>query len=148
MENTSGLKIYITLKHMGNIAKMADSVKRYPFFLEKTPKTLRELITESVRTCIKTYISRADNSALPFPIGDEEWEGMREIGKFAFGVHYNENTVNEAKATETALEAFSDGLVRVFKENHEITDLDEKTDISEGDVFTFIRLTMLSGRMW
>lgn len=148
MENTSYIKIYVTLKHMGNIAKGEDRIKKYPFLLEKTPQTLRELITESVRTCIRAYISRADNSALPSPINDEEWEGMREIGKFAFGVHYNENTINEARAIETALEAFSDGLVRVFKGNHEITAPDEKTEISEGDVFTFIRLTMLSGRMW
>ena len=42
----------------------------------------------------------------------------------------------------------TDGLVRVFKGNSEITDLDTEVEITEGDVFTFVRLIMLSGRMW
>ena len=79
---------------------------------------------------------------------DEQYDGMREIGKFAFGVHYNENEIDEAKAIQTAIDAVTDGLVRVFKGNDEITDLDAEIEISEGDVFTFVRLTMLSGRMW
>jgi hypothetical protein len=73
---------------------------------------------------------------------------MREVGKFAFGVHYNENEIDEAKAIQTAIDAVTDGLVRVFKGNDEITDLDAEIEIAEGDVFTFVRLTMLSGRMW
>ncbi len=56
--------------------------------------------------------------------------------------------VDEAKAIQTAIDAVTDGLVRVFKGNDEITDLDAEIEISEGDVFTFVRLTMLSGRMW
>ena len=73
---------------------------------------------------------------------------MRELGKFAFGVHYNENATDEAKAIVVATEAVADGLVRVFKGNDEITELDRELEIAEGDVFTFVRLTMLSGIMW
>lgn len=73
---------------------------------------------------------------------------MQEIGKFAFGVHYNENDINEAKAVKTALDAVRDGIVRVFKGNDELIGLENELEISEGDVFTFVRLTMLSGRMW
>ena len=84
----------------------------------------------------------------PTPLTDEQFDGMRELGKFAFGVHYNENEIDEAKAIETAVEAVADGLVRVFKGNEEITELDSELEITDGDVFTFVRLTMLSGRMW
>ncbi len=144
MPNKS-IQIYVSLKHMGNVTK---KVKEYPFILSNTPHTFRELIEESVKSCIDAYKARATNAKDPAPLTDEQLDGMREIGKFAFGVHYNENEVDEAKATHTAIEAVQDGLVRVFKGNDEMTDLDAEIEISEGDVFTFVRLTMLSGRMW
>lgn len=139
------IQIYVSLKHMGNVTK---KVKEYPFVLGRTPHTFRELIEESVKSCIDAYKTRATNAKDPAPLTDEQFDGMREIGKFAFGVHYNENDVDEAKAIQTAIDAVQDGLVRVFKDNVEITDLDAEIEISEGDVFTFVRLTMLSGRMW
>lgn len=139
------IQIYVAIKHMGNVTK---KVKEHPFVLGGTPHTFRELIEESVKSCIDAYKTRATNAKDPAPLTDEQFDGMREIGKFAFGVHYNENDVDEAKAIQTAIDAVQDGLVRVFKDNVEITDLDAEIEISEGDVFTFVRLTMLSGRMW
>ena len=144
MENNS-IQIYVALKHMGNITK---KVKEYPFLLGKMPRTFRELVEESVKSCISAYKARANNEKNPEPLTDEQFDGMREIGKFAFGVHYNENDVDKTKAIQTAIDAVTDGLVRVFKSNYEITDLDAEIEISEGDVFTFVRLTMLSGIMW
>lgn len=137
--------IYVSLKHMGNIAK---KVEEHPFLLEKDPKTFRELIEGSVRSCLASYKDRAKSAETPTPLTERQWNGMREVGKFAFGVHYNQNEVDEEKAIETAMDAVKDGLVRVFKGTHELTDLDEKIEAAEGDVFTFVRLTMLSGRMW
>ena len=70
---------------------------------------------------------------------------MREVGKFAFGVHYNENEINEEKAVAAAVEAVEDGLVRIFKGNEELCELDGEIDVGDGEVFTFVRLTMLAG---
>ncbi len=145
MEKNGRIQIYAALKHMGNIRK---KVNLTPFILSNTPHTFRELIEESVRSCLNAYIERANNAKNPSPLTDEQFDGMQEIGKFAFGVHYNENEIDEEKAVQTAIEAVEDGLVRVFKGNDEITDLDGVLEITEGDVFTFVRLTMLSGRMW
>ncbi len=145
MENKKSVQIYVAMKHMGNITK---KVKEHPFILANTPRTLRELIEESVKSCIEAYKARANSAKTPTPLTDEQFDGMREIGKFAFGVHYNENAIDEAKAIAAAIDAVTDGLVRVFKGNDEITELDEKIEITEGNVFTFVRLTMLSGRMW
>ena len=142
MKNGNGIQIYVSLKHMGNIAR---KVKAHPFVLERTPRTLRELIEESVRACIRAYCERGDQANAPKPLTDEQYEGMREVGKFAFGVHYNDNAVNEEKAIAAAVEAVEDGLVRIFKGNEEICELDEAIDIAEGDVFTFVKLTMLAG---
>ena len=142
MENGNGIQIYVSLKHMGNIAR---KVKAHPFVLSRTPRTLRELIEESVRACIRAYRERGEQANAPKPLTDEQYEGMREVGKFAFGVHYNDNAINEEKAIAAAVEAVEDGLVRIFKGNEELCELDEEIDIAEGDVFTFVKLTMLAG---
>lgn len=138
----NGIQIYVSLKHMGNIAR---KVKAHPFVLERTPHTLRELIAESVRACIRAYRERGENADAPKPLTDEQFAGMREVGKFAFGVHYNENEVNEKKAIEAALQAVEDGLVRIFKGGEELTALDGALEIAEGETLTFVRLTMLTG---
>ena len=67
---------------------------------------------------------------------------------FDLAIPSRENDVDEATAIQTAIDAVTDGLVRVFKGHAEITDLDAEIEVAEGDVFTFVRLTMLSGRMW
>lgn len=145
MEKGKSVQLYVAVKHAGNIAK---KVKESPLLLANTPGTLGELIEESVKYCIGLYKSRSDSARAVLPLTDEQFEGMREIGKFAFGVHYNENNVDEEKAVKAALDALNDGLVRVFKGNTELTGADTAVKISDGDVFTFVRLTMLSGRMW
>jgi hypothetical protein len=139
------IQIYVALKHMGNVTR---KVKEYPLPLCKTPRTLRDLIEETVKSCIAAYKERARRAKAPAPLTDEQFEGMREIGKFAFGVHDSEKEINMTQAIRTAMDAVKDGLVRVFKGNCEMTDLDAEIEIGEGDVFTFVRLTMLSGRMW
>ncbi len=139
------IQIMVSLKHMGNIAK---KVKTYPFPLSKLPHTLRELIEESVRSCVAGYRERTEQSEHPTPLTDEQWNGMREIGKFAFGVYDNGGIIDEAKAIETAIDAVKDGLVRVFHGTSELTELDKRIELKEEDVFTFVKLTMLSGRMW
>ena len=144
MENRN-IQIYVALKHMGNIAK---KVKEYPFVLAQTPRSLRELIEESVRSSIRAYHARAELAKDPAPLTDEQFDAMREIGKFAFGVHYNENEVDESASIATAIDAVTDGLVRIFKENEELTDLDAALSIAEGEHFTFVKLAMLSGRLW
>ena len=137
--------IYVSLKHMGNITK---KVKEYPFLLQRDPQTFLELIEEAVHSCLVSYKERAKSAQTPSPLTEEQWNGMQEVGKFAFGVHYNKNEVDEEKAIKTAIEAIQDGLVRVFNGTEEYTDLNKKIIVAEGDVLTFVRLTMLSGRMW
>lgn len=138
----NSIKINVILKRAGNITK---KVKPCPFWLGKAPHTFRELIEESVKTSVSVFNDRTSDN---MPLTEEQLDGMREIGKFAFGVHYNSNSVDAAKAIETAVDAVRDGLVRVFMGNDELTDLEKAIEVTEGDVFTFIRLTMLSGRMW
>lgn len=144
MTNTP-MQINVAMKHLGNIRK---KVKEYPMELAQTPHTFRELIIETVKSCIAAYRERAEDANSLTPLTDEQFAGMQEIGKFAFGVHYNENDVKEDVAIQTAIEAVEDGLVRVFQGDHELKGLDGEITIGKGDVFTFVRLTLLSGRLW
>ena len=139
------IQIYVSVKHMANITK---TVKQYPFMLKNKPNTMRELVSECVVCCTEAYSLRNSNSKTPSPLTALQFEEMKELGKFAFGVHYNENDVNIDKTVKIAIEAVSDGIVRIFKGQDELMGLDNKIEVNEGDVFTFVRLTMLSGRMW
>lgn len=44
--------------------------------------------------------------------------------------------------------AFKDGLFRIFLNDNELSSLEENINLQENDKLTFIRLTMLSGRIW
>lgn len=69
-------------------------------------------------------------------------------GKVGFGRIYNENKTDLADAQETALLAFEDGLFSVFVGDDEVRNLEDKVDLSDGKVITFIRLTFLAGSYW
>lgn len=137
--------IYIALKHAGNLTK---KVKEVPICLYIIPKTLREFIEEMVRICVKDFNERVrDEREVRLP-DDEEWICMKTVGKFFFGDYYNHREANTDEAVNTAIEAVEDGLVRIFNGKKEITGIDSNMEIHDGDSFTFIKLTMLSGRMW
>lgn len=139
------IKIYVAAKTIRSLQK---DVAFKPFILPSAPSTLRELIEESVQACIRSYKERGEQAKNPGPFTEEEFLEMREMGKLAFGVHYNDGEIDEKNAIYTAIAAVEDGIVRVFKDNIELSTLDEKITVNEGDRFTFVRLTMLSGRMW
>ncbi len=145
MEHGKSLQIFVALKNPGKLTK---KVKNHPFVLPDTPQTFGELIELMVKVCVQSYIARRQQGSTLTPLTDEQWESMSEIGKFAFGVHDTDTLPHEAQAIETALSAIEDGLVRVFRSMEELTDLHAPLSLSEGEVLTFIRLTMLSGRMW
>ncbi len=139
------MNILITLKQAG---KRRDHITALPFPLEHTPATVRELIVESVHTCVTQYNERVRRGESTFPLSDAQMDAMSETGKFAFGINYGQKEAQEATAVETALQAFEDGLFRLFLNSEELTDLNAPIQIQENDRLIFIRLTMLSGCMF
>ena len=137
--------IYVSLKDARRLSKRVSS---HPFYLENTPASASELIGECVRTCIREFSGRADAVGSIPPLTSEQMDGMREVGKFAFGVVYGRTDTDEEKAIATALSAVEDGLVRIFNGSEEITLDDEHIKINEGDTLTFVKLSMLTGRLW
>lgn len=139
------MTVYVMLKNPSNLHR---AVKPCPMVLATEPHTLRELITACVDACITAYRERAKESQNPTSLSDEEFAGMEALGKFAFGVHYNDKEIDRTKAAATALQAVEDGLVRIFHGEEELTEPDALLTLPEGATLTFIRLTFLTGRMW
>lgn len=139
------MNIKITIKQLG---KKRDKIADANFWLENGPSTVRELIKEAVHTCVSEYNGGIEKNNSAKPLSEEEIDNMSEIGKIAFGINYGEKQAEEEKAKEVALQAFEDGLVRIFQGEEELRGLDESIVVKEEDRFTFIRLTFLSGRIF
>ena len=73
---------------------------------------------------------------------------MAQVGKIAFGINYGGKEQELEPAVNNAIQAFEDGLYRIFQGENELEGLDTVIDINDNDALTFIRLTMLTGRMW
>ena len=65
-----------------------------------------------------------------------------------FGICYNDKQQDIGKAIENAVQAFKDGIVCVFINDVKLLSADQKIELKEDDVLSFIRLTMLAGRIW
>lgn len=137
------MHLYINMKQLG---KRKNTIDKVAFSYEKAPEDLRELIGEMVKICVADYIDRMDKGEAV--LSEEQIEDMSQIGKIAFGIVYGEKKPDVQKAIETAVQGFEDGLFRVFLGDRELENLDEKVEFAEGNEITFIRLTMLAGRMW
>jgi len=112
------------------------------------PRTLRELIEQTVQAMVGEFEQRrAGDSLLPYLTEREIGEGTK-TGKVGFGAVYGEKAPDERQAMEAALLAFEDGLYRVFLRQEEVTELDAPLTLADGDEIVFMRFTMLAGGFW
>lgn len=139
------MNIKVNIKQLG---KKRAVVEAEDFHLETCPETVKDLIAASVHTCVEDYNARVRKGESASPLSEEEILGMSQIGKIAFGINYGGKEANEEEAVKNAILAYEDGLYRIFLGENEAGTLEDKIDLSENDEVTFIRLTMLSGRMW
>ncbi|MEY8337584.1 hypothetical protein AALB16_06065 [Lachnospiraceae bacterium 62-35] len=134
--------IYARMKKVGKQKK--ESLTPVPFVLAKKPDTVRELLTSLVELGVREYNERRDEGQiLPYLTR----EGIREMassGKVAFGTRGGNDASTEA-AVANAIQSFEDGIYRIFAGEEELSELDGQISWTDGIVFTFIRLTMLSG---
>ena len=101
-----------------------------------------------MRSEVEAYNAKETGAQIiPF-LTKEELEGQAEAGKISFGTVYSDRKANLKKAQDNAVQCWKDGLVRVFMIDEELTELDAPIQIPENAVFTFIRLTFLTGVMW
>ena len=139
------MKIYVNIKQAGVRKKY---ITKKEIYLKSMPLTLKDLISEIISMNVKDFNEKKDNKKILSYLTDEDISNKLKVGKVSFGDVYNTAKADLEKAIECAFLAFEDGIFRVFIGDEEAVDLDDAIDINEEDVLTFIRLTMLSGRMW
>ncbi|KLU65350.1 hypothetical protein DEAC_c29020 [Desulfosporosinus acididurans] len=138
------MKVYVSVKQAG---KRKDYITKKELVLAGAPPCLRELLSEIVQFNVTEYNNKADGSWILKYLSAEETENQAKTGKVSFDVLKNPQKVDEVEAIETAIQAFEDGIYRVFIGDNEVSSLEEKLSLKEGDLLTFIRFTMLAGRM-
>ncbi len=134
--------IQVRMKKLGK--QRANSLAPVPFILESRPQTTRDLITALTALGVKDYNARKDEGQLLPYLTREEIAGQAERGKIAFGLRNGEDA-DESAAIQNAIQCFEDGIYRIFAGETELTALNDEIPQANDIVFTFIRLTMLSG---
>jgi len=135
--------IYVNLKKIGGRNK---KIEKKEFYLENTPKTTRELITEVVKTSVKNYAKEKEK--LIDYLALNEIKDKVQAGKVANSNEFDDRLPDLQSAIDNALLSFEDEIVRIFLEDEELKNLDEKIDLKENSNITFIKMTMLSGGIW
>ncbi|WP_025683838.1 hypothetical protein [Paenibacillus maysiensis] len=139
------MKLAVTVKSLG---KRKPELAKQEMELNPAPETLRELIAATVALNVRRLREKQESVALiPFLTG-QEVQLQSETGKVGFGSIYNDGAPDVEDAVNTAMQAFEDGLYRVFVRDEEATVLDAPLLLEDGDEIVFIRFTMLAGSLW
>lgn len=134
--------IHVQMKKTGRQNRTA--IAPVSFELDSKPQTVRELLASLTRLGVRQYNARKDEGQLLSYLTQEEIAAQAARGKICTGLRGGADAV-EDKAVENTLQCFEDGIYRVFAGTQEMTALSDEIPWTEELVFTFIRLTMLSG---
>ena len=109
--------------------------------------TTKDLITELVKINVEKFNKKIDDKNVLSVMTNEYIAEVARSGKIGDEVH-RDKKANLKKALDTAYLSFEDGLYCIFINDEQSEKLDDSLNLKDGDVLTFIRLTMLAGRMW
>ena len=115
--------------------------------LKNKISTTKDLITELVKINVEKFNKKIDEKDILSIMTNENIAKAARIGKIGDEVH-GDKKANLEKALDTAYLAFEDGLYCIFINDEQSEKLDDNLSLKDGDILTFIRLTMLAGRMW
>lgn len=139
------MRVYIQVKQLG---KRKCSIEKMPVDFAAPPASVQELIEAIVSWQVSEYNERLQESEVLKFLTQEEVEDKATSGKVGFGVNYNGKPAAEADAISNALQSYGDGIFRIFIDETEAGELSSFIQLKEEATLTFIRLTMLSGRLW
>ena len=139
------MDIYVRVKAIG---KRKDILAPIPYTIPDGIGSLRQLLTAVVRKEVAQYNSKeAESQLIPF-LTQQALDAQAKIGKVSFGAIYSDKKADPGKAVMNAIGCWEDGLVRVFLNEEELTDLDAPLKVEAQSVLTFMRLTFLAGSIW
>ena len=139
------MKIFVNVEQIG---KRKNKIDKKKYEISEKITTVKELLTEFVTINVNEFNNGfTENDIVPY-LTDEKINDLSDAGKISFGVDYNEQKQDLEKAIENALQSYEDGIYRVFVNDEEMGEIDCEINLKENDELTFVRLTMLAGRMW
>ncbi len=135
----------VNVKRLG---KRKNSIEVIDMQLAKSPSTIRDLIEETVKFCVNRFLENCSNQEVLKALSLQEIHDKASTGKITFGVLNGEVQPKEDEAIKSALEAFLDGIVVIFIDGIQQQKLSDPVEINDATEVTFVRLTMLTGRLW
>ena len=139
------MRVYIQVKQLG---KRKCCIEKLPVDFSVPPTNVQELIASIVSWQVSKYNDRLQQSEVLQYLTREEVEDKAASGKVGFEVNYNGRPAAETEAIVNALQSYEDGIFRIFMDDTEAGDLSSPIQLKEESTLTFIRLAMLSGRLW
>ena len=139
------MKIFVNVKQIG---KRKNKIDKKKYEISEKITTVKELLTEFVTINVNEFNNGfTENDIVPY-LTDKKINDLSDAGKISFGVDYNGQKQDLEKAIENALQSYEDGIYRVFINDEEVEGIESEINLKENDELTFVRLTMLAGRMW
>ena len=133
-------------------------IKTVPLEYKDVPANVYDLIANTVKIMVGDFCKRANDKEAP--LTEEQINDLAEIGRVSFGIIYNDKMPDVNEAIDTAVLAYRDGLVAIFI-NDELVEVSSEQptptekelkncsfELHENDTISFVRLTMLAGRIW
>ena len=135
------MRAYIQIKQLG---KRKCSIEKIPIDFPVPPVNVQGLIEAIVSWQVCEYNERLQQSEVLKYLTQEEVENKTASGKVGFAG----KPAAEVEAITNALQSYEDGIFRIFMDDTEAGDLSSPIQLKEESTLTFIRLAMLSGRLW
>lgn len=139
------MQLFLAVK---SLTKHRTEVKPVPLTLDSMPTTLRELITQLVDREITLFKERQMRAQTPGVLSAEAIVNLALTGTIRPGTQAEVTPILRDEAIAHATQSVADGIVRLWVNDEELTDLDAPLSLNEGDTLTLIRLAPLAGRLW
>ena len=140
------MQVQVNVKHIG---KRRNAIETRPYEIGEV-RDVGALIAAFVTAEVARFNARAEvgETALRY-LTNAEIADAAMVGKIGFGADYNGQVQDLTAAITNARQSFEDGIYRIFINGEEpASDLAAPVALAENDEVTFVRLTMLAGRMW
>lgn len=139
------MRVFVTVKQVG---KRKNKIEKQPYDIHETIETVEDLIRSVVTSEVERFNRKEEGEGVIPYLTSEEIEDSSVQGKISFGADYNGKKQDLERALENACLSYEDGIYRLFVNEEEAGALKEPLELKEGDVLSFVRLTLLAGRMW
>ena len=140
------MQVQVNVKRIG---KRRNAIETRPYEIGEV-RDVGALIAAFVTAEVARFNERATSGETVLRyLTNEEIADAATVGKIGFGADYNGQVQDLTAAIENARQSFEDGIYRIFINGDEVEDaLETPVALRENDEITFVRLTMLAGRMW